>query len=389
MRGVGQGDAVDEVGVPRSARSRSSASPPFAGFFSKDPIIAADLHDHWYGVVFWLVRARRRVPHRPLHVPALLHRLPRRAEPRSCASTTTRITARKGRGRCSCRSACSPCSRPSAAGSSSRRSGSRSRTGSRRSPRRSPSPMPTNCAGGAHLGVIAPSLGLAGIARRVGDLRRAAARGAEAARRSSACSSTSSTSTRLYDAALLPAGRGDRDASARATSRSRSCSPPAPTSARRTLELGERRPPHPDRPAPHLRLLPRRGHGRHRRRLPHRAMNVVLLHNSSSSGCRSARAVAHLDPAALALRDREPRGARLARRGRRSGSSRRRASTSAQSGLQIVAAARRGSRTSDVSYHVGEYGFSLWLVGLTVVAMAAASATASGSGATGRARTSG
>jgi NADH-quinone oxidoreductase subunit L len=25
--------------------------PPFAGFFSKDPIIAAALHDHWYGVV--------------------------------------------------------------------------------------------------------------------------------------------------------------------------------------------------------------------------------------------------------------------------------------------------------------------------------------------------
>ncbi|MGH2897425.1 MAG: NADH-quinone oxidoreductase subunit L, partial [Solirubrobacteraceae bacterium] len=25
--------------------------PPFAGFFSKDPIIAAALHDHWYGVI--------------------------------------------------------------------------------------------------------------------------------------------------------------------------------------------------------------------------------------------------------------------------------------------------------------------------------------------------
>jgi len=27
--------------------------PAFSGFFSKDPILAADLHDHWYGVVFW------------------------------------------------------------------------------------------------------------------------------------------------------------------------------------------------------------------------------------------------------------------------------------------------------------------------------------------------
>ncbi len=29
--------------------------PPFAGFFSKDSIIAAALHAHWYGVIFWVV----------------------------------------------------------------------------------------------------------------------------------------------------------------------------------------------------------------------------------------------------------------------------------------------------------------------------------------------
>jgi NADH-quinone oxidoreductase subunit L len=28
--------------------------PAFSGFFSKDPILAADLHDHWYGVAFWI-----------------------------------------------------------------------------------------------------------------------------------------------------------------------------------------------------------------------------------------------------------------------------------------------------------------------------------------------
>ena len=49
----------------------------------------------------------------------------------------------------------------------------------------------------------------------------------------------------------------------------------------------------------------------------------------------------------------------------------------------------RGSSDLHSSYHVGVYGFSVWLVGLTVVAMAAASRTASGSDATGRARISG
>jgi NADH-quinone oxidoreductase subunit L len=29
--------------------------PPFGGFFSKDAIIAATLHAHWYGVIFWVV----------------------------------------------------------------------------------------------------------------------------------------------------------------------------------------------------------------------------------------------------------------------------------------------------------------------------------------------
>jgi len=28
--------------------------PAFSGFFSKDPILAADVHDHWYGVIFWI-----------------------------------------------------------------------------------------------------------------------------------------------------------------------------------------------------------------------------------------------------------------------------------------------------------------------------------------------
>ena len=42
----------------------------------------------------------------------------------------------------------------------------------------------------------------------------------------------------------------------------------------------------------------------------------------------------------------------------------------------------------NVSYHVGLYGFSLWLVGLTAVCGAGRSPTRGGSGETGRARTS-
>ena len=68
---------------------------PFGGFFSKDSIISATLNLGWYGWVFWVVRARRHVPDRRLHLPAVLHRLHLRAATRT---RTTRVTA-KGRGR--------------------------------------------------------------------------------------------------------------------------------------------------------------------------------------------------------------------------------------------------------------------------------------------------
>ena len=50
----------------------------------------------------------------------------------------------------------------------------------------------------------------------------------------------------------------------------------------------------------------------------------------------------------------------------------------------------RGSASLGVSYHVGQFGFSLWLVGLTVVVRRRrAAATPGGPAASGRARTSG
>ena len=57
-----------------------------------------------------------------------------------------------------------------------------------------------------------------------------------------------------------------------------------------------------------------------------------------------------------------------------SGSTRSRASTSRRACSS--SSRRRGSATCNVSYHVGMFGFSLWLVGLTVVVMAAAIAYA-------------
>ena len=63
-----------------SARSRSSGIPPFAGFWSKDPIIAAALYRRRTSTaLLGIAGAGRRVPDGPLHVPHVLPRLVRRA----------------------------------------------------------------------------------------------------------------------------------------------------------------------------------------------------------------------------------------------------------------------------------------------------------------------
>ena len=54
--------------------------PPFAGFFSKDSILAAALDHGWYGDRDLRRRRDRHVPDRRLRVPPLLHRLHRRAD---------------------------------------------------------------------------------------------------------------------------------------------------------------------------------------------------------------------------------------------------------------------------------------------------------------------
>ena len=87
---------------------------------------------------------------------------------------------------------------------------------------------------------------------------------------------------------------------------------------------------------------------------------------------RRARRVARADAARMG---RLARDARLARRGRRLGRSRSSASTSRAAALQL---GQRHSWFRDlrVSYHVGQYGFSLWLVGLTSICGPPAAPTA-------------
>src|SRR4051812_38592416 len=110
---------------------------PFAGFFSKDSILAAALDRGWYGILIWVVGI----------VGAFLTGLYAfrlyfivfSGEPSPFAREHyTRTTGGKGPSRCSGRSACSPCSPASAACCNSRRSGIRCPSGSTPSTRRSP-----------------------------------------------------------------------------------------------------------------------------------------------------------------------------------------------------------------------------------------------------------
>ena len=56
-----------------------AAIPPFAGFFSKDVILAHALAEGLIGPILWAVWPCRRAPHGPLRLPAAVHRLHGRA----------------------------------------------------------------------------------------------------------------------------------------------------------------------------------------------------------------------------------------------------------------------------------------------------------------------
>ena len=278
--------------------------PPFARLLLEGP-------DHrrrrcnigWYGCIFWVCGSSARsspglytfrlwflvFPGEPS--PFVARALPRPPRPRG------------RRGRCSCRSGSSPCSRRSAAGSSSRRYWD---------------PL-TNW-----LEPVAPTLAdrradeltqetvtsvVAVLARprrhrrRVGDLRRAAARGPAAP-----VAAARARAQVLLRLALRPVFYAPA-VCARRPRCAREFEEPVVLQAgtdlgETTLDTGGARPPDPDRPAPHVRLLPRRRRGRPRPRLPDRQMNASYF-TSLLIWLPIAARDRRLAAAALALRDRE------------------------------------------------------------------------------------
>src|SRR5436190_2629708 len=326
--------------------------------------------DHRRGVPRPLVRgdllgrrAHRDVPDRPLHLPALLHRLPRRAE---CLRTRAPPRARR-RGP----------DDDAGAGLDPRRALRRRRVDPVRAALAPPHQLAR--AGGAdarrgraqELG-RSPGVGArrrARARRHRGGLPRVRApprRGAEPARRAARARAQALLRRGLRHA-LLPAGGRARDVVAprlRGAGRAGGRARPRRDGDRRR----PRRAPHPDGPAAHLRPLPRRGHGSGRDRLPDGAMTTSTLTSVLIWLPIGAALVIWVLPlsryatGSLALRV-----------------------SLLEVGIWIEQAARfdfnqgglqfstKASWIDDlnVSYHVGEYAFSLWLVGLTVVAMAA------------------
>ena len=230
MRGIGAADAAGRAWAFLAGALALVGLPPFAGFFSKDAIIAAALHDHWYGVILWARRARSARSSPACTRSASTSSSSPASRPRSCASTITRTHGKEGPLTMLCpgrrarrarrRRRLDPVLAVLAPADDVARAGRRARSGSpspRTRRRRSP-----------------PSLAVVARARR--DRRRlGASTGAvrqrfRACPRSSTRSSTSSTSTRRTTRSSQ-ARRHPRERRCAATSRSRSCSPPAPISA--------------------------------------------------------------------------------------------------------------------------------------------------------------
>ena len=365
MGGLRRADAADVRSPCSSARSRSPAIPPFAGFFSKDAILASALaRGDWWGTTLFVVGI----------VGAFLTGLYTfrmifmvfGGEPSAVRARALPQRPRRGAALDDVRrSACSPCSPRSAAGSRSPASGTRSRPSSTRSGsawtastspsssrrwRRTGSPRwsRSSVAGVGHLARVGDLLG---VRRRPVPHQAAVERTLEHKLYfDEAYDLVFYRPAAAVGRVLEPLGRGPGDR--RLAHRPRARHP----RGRRAASAASR---------PGSAHSTPRGRGRRRRSSP-----------SSSSRARLTDHALILVP--------------LVARARRSGCCRCRASGPARSrslvslvevGLWVNAALgfdfesgglqfeEQATWFGDlgVSYHVGLYGFSLWLVGLAVV----------------------
>ena len=372
------------VGVPRSARSRSSAcrrSPASSRRTRSSP-------RRWTAARTATSsgrRARRRVPDRALHVPDAVHRLRRRAESAFVQEHFHAPHARRGRaGRWAC---------PVGVLAVLAVVGGWIQFAPRLEPvdelarcrSRAPLAEADGLAGGGREHRSRVALGLAGIAV-AWWIYSAQARAGRSSPSRSACSSTSSTSTscttRLFYRPAVVARQG-----------------PLPRLSRSPLIDGSIRRRRRRRVVPARRVVARlqtglvrtyvlalaAGRRRPRHRL-HRGQMTTLHHDPDPPAARGR--APHLGAAAAARLGRRPRAARLARSRSASGSSRSSATTSrraaSSSSQQATGSATCTSRTTSAST-ASRSGSS----GSRSSRWRRRSRTGSGSAATGRAPTSG
>ena len=337
--------------------------PPFAGFFSKDPILAATLAHGTFGIVLWVAGVLGAFLTGALHRSACCssssgasrapyarehhHRHDGKEGP--AVMFCARRRARRALGRRRLDPGRGALDADLQLPRDVRAAARRGDAGRRRSSRAS-----SRC--------CSASIGI-GVAWAIYGARRAEAPRVPAG--AAASSSTSSTFDELYDARLLPARPcGSRSALLRWFER------PVIGGSRDRARASARR----SRAAVLSRvqtglLRAVRARARRRARRPRRRLHLGALMNAWLDDDPDLPPVA----GALACFVLPLGGYATARSRCSSRSSRSASGSTALHALRLLAAAcssssgRRGSATCNVSYHVGMFGFSLWLVGLTVV----------------------
>src|SRR5581483_9010714 len=351
--------AEDEVDVPRRL-ARARRHLPVLGLLLEGLDHRRDDEHRLVRRGLLGVRARGHVPDGALHVPPLLPRLPGRAEPVRARALPLRPRAR------GTVDDVRPGVDPDRARGGRRVDPVRAVLAPDHELARARRAHPADRGAELDAGVGLERARARGHRRRLGDLRGRAACGAAAAG-APADARAQVLRRRALRRRLLPAGGGDGDAPAHGL---RGSGDPRDRLRRRGAHAGHRPrgPPRPDGAPAHVRVLPRHRHGSARDRLPPRQMNVGDITSVLIWLPIAAALVIWVLPLS-----RYATGSLAV------------LVSIVEVGLWIEQAARfdfngdgpqfaqRASWIKDlgVSYHVGEYAFSLWLVGLTVVVMGA------------------